>query len=343
MTTYRDVATTLIELGMVSPARAEEVLARTDDVTVDRADLPMVLEDFRVAISLDFESGKCGYGIDAHEDGYREWLEWAAGTAGGALTIRDVVLIEDGDGYAYLHFLANDRTCWWEVEREFDEMKYLDMMPILQYLDDYEPGGDDPRHFHEIVLDGANTDYYVLVSDEQGRALARTYEFGLRGLSDPPETPTSEPAAPPTSLATWLAETEEAWRAVRAELPDWSPDRIEALERLLLDRFPAEVPFEAIGDDHPFLNGWSRCLGEELRRITPSHWTVSNQFGRYVLTGEGVPYAFGAQESPGRLIWLLVTDRRPGFLRGESDHFRAAYDRYQLFTAEAADRLAARR
>ena len=154
----------------------------------------------------------------------------------------------------------------------------------------------------------------------------------------------SEPEALPKSLATWLAETERTWlaetertwRAVQA-------DPLEALERLLLDRFPTEVPFEAIGEDHPFLNGWSRCLGEELRRLTPSHWTVSNQFGRYVLTGEGVPHAFGARESPGRLIWLLVKDRQPGFLRGESDRFRAAYDRYHRFTAEVADRLAARR
>lgn len=193
------------------------------------------------------------------------------------------------------------------------------------------------------MLDGANTNYYVLVSDEQGRALARIYEFGLRGLSEPDQSQTPETEAPPKSLASWLAETEQFWRAVRAELPRWSPDPLEALERLLLDRFPTEVPFDAIGDDHPFLNGWSRCLGEELRRITPSHWTVSNQFGRFTLTGEGDSTAFGAQQSPGRLIWLLVKDRRPGFLRSESDYFRAAHDRYRWFTAEAADRLAARR
>ncbi|SHN12866.1 hypothetical protein [Cryptosporangium aurantiacum] len=328
MTTYREVAATLIALGMLSPATAEEVLAYQSGPIDDPDEVLWAFEEFRVAFHLDAEQ-KAGSGIEAHERGYRDWLEYVAGTTRGAVVIEDVVLIRPDPGYAFLHFRTNGRTCWWNIEAEFLDSAYLDAMP-LPNISDYEPGGDDPRQFAEIYRDGASTGYHVLVSDEQQRALARTYDLELRGRIAQPEP------APRKSVDAWLAEDSPA---ARAELPP--PGEVDALERLILDRFPDQDAYRA-AEDTPFVNAAARYLGEEFLRSAPSHWTTDLHPRWFTVALDDVPREFQPDGCPFRDLWWLVDDRRPGTLRAEVTRFRQYYDRYLRVVAELDRRLAGR-
>ncbi|GAA3383066.1 hypothetical protein [Cryptosporangium minutisporangium] len=339
MTTYHEVATRLIELGLLSEAKAEEVLADRDGA-VDGEGLLWAFEEFGVAFHLTMEQ-KVGSGLEAHERGYRDWLEYTAGFTRGAVVIEDVVLIQPDADHAFLHFRTNGRTCWWSIETEFLESKYLDAMPLLN-LSDYEPGGDDPREFYEISLHGTTTGYHVLVDDAQGHGLARTYDLQLPGLTTPYETPATAPASEPRkSVEDWLAETAATLPALRAELPRWAPDPVEALERLVLDRFADKDAYRA-AEDSPFVNAAARFLGEEFHRLAPSHWTTDLHPRWFRLAFDDVPFEFQSDGCPFRTLWWFVEERRPGTLRAEVARFQASYDRYLRVLAEVERRLASR-
>ncbi|MEU7765460.1 hypothetical protein AB0B25_10120 [Nocardia sp. NPDC049190] len=175
--TFNTLAERLISLGMISTDTAHRVLRDIDELDDDGLDYELddeglsdALECFGVAFGVHSDQ------VDDLEGSYEYLLRDAAACTGGAVVVEDVELSSDPDGAEILRFVCNGSVVEWSLEHDFDG--YFDQMGILANIDDLNPPGvDDHRTFRSVDLDESETNYYVLVDDEQ--ALALVNELGL--------------------------------------------------------------------------------------------------------------------------------------------------------------------
>ncbi|MGP3985889.1 hypothetical protein [Streptomyces sp. 3N207] len=184
-TTYLTLTTQLVELGLVTRERMDDVLAAEVE---DSSDLEEELEEVDILEILE----ECGVAVVVHgedvddlEESYQEILETAAACSGGTVTVSGVELTEDEDEGECLKFRLNGESISWPMEHQAEDI--LDQFAVWQYIDDLEPGGDDPRVFHPIPGGTAEDDVYVLATPEQARALRDAFglKLEMRGLPDP--------------------------------------------------------------------------------------------------------------------------------------------------------------
>ncbi len=181
--TLRDLAESMVALGMLTEEKSATVLARIGEWRMEHLDEPLTerdliswLPEFGVALSVH------GDDVDHVEDHYRYLLEdQVAACTDGQVLISDVRLVrdpDDEDGYEFLHFRRDGRSFWWHVEHESDE--YVDQAAVSEQINDVDPGGADPRVFHEVIRskpESCQDAVFVLATPQQARALSD--EFGL--------------------------------------------------------------------------------------------------------------------------------------------------------------------
>ncbi|MFC5180580.1 hypothetical protein [Actinomadura harenae] len=171
--TSRIIADRLVELGMVTRARADEALAKIatyspdHDAEIAPEDVVDFLYEFGVTVVVH------GDDVTNLEDSYRGILESAAACS-GEVTVTNVQLVEEDDE-EILKFRLNGEPTSWIVDHLMDH--YLDRLTVWESIDVLGPGGDDPRVFHTIIDDGHTADIYVLATPAQAAALRA--DFGL--------------------------------------------------------------------------------------------------------------------------------------------------------------------
>ncbi|MEV0702009.1 hypothetical protein AB0I53_29420 [Saccharopolyspora sp. NPDC050389] len=354
--TVRELAGRLVGLGMVTEEKAAAVLAdigaedHLDEELRGRA-LAGWLPEFGIAFSVHGED------VDYVEDYYPDLLEEdIAACTGGAVVISDVVLVRY-DGIEKLYLVRNGEPVWWSVSHESDD--YVDLAAVAGQINDLDPGGDDPRTFHQLrpeKVDVTQDDIYVLASPEQARALHDEFGLDFYGLdSEWPRrgaAPTAEPGTKewymqedrrymtePAKefLDRWLSDMDGAldgWRTrfLPADFPfDFSPASLDALERLVLDRFANRPAVEAAAAD-PFVVGAVRYLGEALVRSGAGHWgyrdLVDSIYDRVPLIRSNTPDAFWGIVIPLHQLGTAADRREPGALGRSVEELHDAADRY---------------
>lgn len=333
--TLRELIGRLVGLGMVAEEKASAELASIAewnehhlDEDLTERDLFGWLPEFGVAIPVH------GDDVDDVADHYRYLLEErAAECTGGAVMVSDVVLLREGD-YEWLHFVRNGESVWWRVEHESDE--YVDQAAVAEQINDLDPGGDDPRRFYQLrpaKKDPCHDDVYVLASPEQARALHE--EFGLDFYRlEPAGARRGE--SPTDFLDRWLSEMDaELDRWCARFLPerssfDFSIESLDALERLVLDRFADWAAVQAAADD-PFVVGAVRYLGETLVRSGSGSWAYPDGgYDRHPLVQSNTPPAFLAVVEPLYKLSRVAEDREPGVLCMSIEELRRAIDEYTM-------------
>ena len=183
--TCRRLADHLVRLEMISRERADAGLAAIaeyapdHDEVLEYDDLLEALGEFGVAVFVH------GGDVDDLAESYEEILTKAAACTGGAVAVSGVELVADEDGDEQLNFRLNGEPRSWPVEHQADD--YLDQLAVWEYIDDLDPGGDDPRVFHAVPgEDGGHDDVYVLATNAQACALRD--DLGLKiDVRDRPE------------------------------------------------------------------------------------------------------------------------------------------------------------
>lgn len=165
---------------MISPERAETATAGTADweapgERVREVDLHDAFEECGVAFFVHCED------VDFAEDAYASILGEAAALSGGSVTFTDIRLMPTETGLRRLHFRRNGEPRCWTIEQEADD--YLVMDAVACGIEDLDPGGGDPRLFHQISPVDQD-DVYILATTEQALALEAEYHLGIqvRGL-----------------------------------------------------------------------------------------------------------------------------------------------------------------
>ncbi|MEU1777918.1 hypothetical protein ABZ545_00345 [Streptomyces abikoensis] len=128
-------------------------------------------------------------------------------------------------------------------------------------------------------------------------------------------------------LDQWLATMDTAlaeWR--RAHLPagfpfDFGLDSLDALEPLLLSRFPDRAAIDA-ASNADFTTGAVRYIGETLLRAVPARWGYedrgaedTHRYNRVPVVRSNTPAAFMEAVAPCLALHVLVRDRGLGTLR----------------------------
>ncbi|SDM23027.1 hypothetical protein [Allokutzneria albata] len=329
--TLRELSGRMVELGMLPQDKAVAALAHIGNGDEGYLDQPMVAEEFLewlpefgVAFSVHGED------VDYVGDYYRFLFENEVSPMTG-VTFSDVVLVRDEDHGEVLHFLRDGETVWWVVEHLVDD--YVDQGAVADQIEDLEPGGDDPRVFHQYYREehkGCEDDYYVLATPEQARAL--TEEFGI-AFEDRAPSP-----RPEAFLDGWRSEMDSAlagWRNrfLPTEFPfDFTLSSLDALEPLVLDRF---ADWAAVDEavDSPFVVGAVRYVGEALLRAAPGKWDYrgwdETLFGKHPFLSSATPRALRTLVVPLHTLARLAADREPGTLRAAVDELRAGNLRYE--------------
>jgi hypothetical protein len=165
----------LVALGILSADRAGATLLALDtwttlDEEIEPEEIPFILAQIELAVQVHGED------VDDLEESYREILERAAALSGGSVVVSGVALDMSASMEKPLTFRRNDEPAsWWEEHTAGD---YLDQMAVMEQIADLAPGGDDPRRFYGILgSEPCDDDYYLLLTEEQARALRE--EFGL--------------------------------------------------------------------------------------------------------------------------------------------------------------------
>ncbi|MFI2188601.1 hypothetical protein [Streptomyces sioyaensis] len=175
---YAHVGALLRRMGMVSPEKADSVLAEYAEFAhheLPPHEVPDTLVAFGVAVSAH------GDDVDDLEESYAGILEEAAALTGGAVTLTDVRLREDEEYGEVLEFSRNGVPVTQQTEHESDD--YLDHMAIAEFIGHADPDpGDDTRRFHLVQfvrLKDTNYDsYFVFATPEQATVLEK--ELGLQ-------------------------------------------------------------------------------------------------------------------------------------------------------------------
>ncbi|MEV5570724.1 hypothetical protein AB0L06_11780 [Spirillospora sp. NPDC052269] len=176
--TCRTIADRLVELDMVTRERADDALAAIaeyapdHDKELDPDGVLDVLYEFGVTVVVS------GDDVGDLEEGYRGILERAAACS-GEFTVTDVELGEDEDGDEVLKFQLNGEPTYWPIDHQADD--YLDLFGVWQFIDELEPGGDDPRVFHKVTDDDRSIDdIYILAGPDQARSLRNDLGLELK-------------------------------------------------------------------------------------------------------------------------------------------------------------------
>ncbi|MEU6267663.1 hypothetical protein [Saccharopolyspora shandongensis] len=355
--TVRELAGLLVRSGMVTGEKSAEVLAgigkRNDlDEELKEHDIFGWLPEFGIAISVHGED------VDYVEGYYRYLLEReVTACTGGAVVVSDLVLVRDEDDYEFLHFLRNGESVWWSVEHQSDD--YADQGAVATQIIDLNPGGDDPRVFYQLrreTVEACQDDVHVLASPAQARALRD--EFGLDFYGPDVEwprrgaAPTAEPGtvewymqedrrlmtgSAKEFLDRWLSDMDgalDAWRSgfLPEDFPfDFSLDSLDALGRLVLDRFPDRSAVREAAEA-PFVVGAVRYLGETLIRNGPNHWGYQDLVGDVddwmPKIRPNTPDAFQLIVTPLRELCAAAGDRDPGILGRSAEKLHGSVDRY---------------
>ncbi len=349
---------------MLTQEKATEVLAGIGEWREEHLDEPLTesdliswLPEFGVAVSVHGED------VDFVEDYYRYLLEEAVlACTGGQVVVSDVRLVRDEDdeyGYEYLHFRRDGRSVWWHVEHESDD--YVDQAAVSEQLNDLDPGGADPRMFHEVIRTKKEVcadDVYVLASPQQARALSDEFGLDFHRM----ETSTSRPnhreqptAAPDTVewyaqqdrrsmsgtakgfLDRWLSEMDGALGEWRTRFQpegvrfDFSLGSLDALERLVLDRYANWSAVQAAADD-PFVVGAVRYLGETLIGNSAARWCYrdgnDSMHSELPLIRSNTPTAFQENVVPLYVLSRVAEDRGTDSLAGSVEALHHAVDEY---------------
>ncbi|MFI7072596.1 hypothetical protein [Micromonospora sediminicola] len=265
-------------------------------------------------------------------DHYRYLLEErVAECTGGAVVVSDVVLLRESDN-EWLHFVRNGESVWWRVEHESDD--YVDQAAVAEQINDLDPGGDDPRRFYQlrpVKKKACDDDVYVLASPDQARALHDEFGLDFYGLQP---TGARRGESPTDVLARWLSEMEAEldrwWPQSLQERSsfDFSVESLDALERLVLDRFADWAAVQAAADD-PFVIGAVRYLGETLIRSGAGRWAYPDAaYGPHPLVESNTPPAFRTVVEPLHKLSRVADDRERGILSLSVEELRRAHDEY---------------
>ncbi|QIS08008.1 hypothetical protein [Nocardia arthritidis] len=361
--TVRALAELLIELGMVTEEKAAAVLAEIAkwraehlDEELDEKNVIGWIPEFGIAISIHSED------VDDVADYYRSKLEDdVVDCTGGAVVVSDVALVRIENDYEYLHFRRNGESMWWYVDHESDD--YVDLASVSEQFNDLDPGGNDPRMFHQIRRRDSRfgDDVYLLASPEQAAALGNAFGLDFYGVPDEPPSDGNLIVAEPDSLEwymamdrrvmtepakifldRWLSDMVPAlvdWRIrfLPSDFPfDFGIDSLHTLETLVFDRFPSWSGSKSTVVD-PFVTGAVRYLGETLIRNAPCHWAYQDigdtssdysMYNRVPMIRSNTPRAFQHTMVP--LISLsCIAHREFGILAETVQEIRAATLRYE--------------
>lgn len=174
--TYRRFAARLVELEMVTAARAAQALAtwRDPDEELPADERAAALVHLGTAVNVHTDD----VGLDGPDlvDAYADLLTDAAACSGGSVVVDDIELTEQDDedeaGDWLLTFTKNGKPMTWPLD---DHGEYLDTLSIFESINGLRPDGADQRSFHG--LPNGSDQAYVLASKDQLAVL--TDELGL--------------------------------------------------------------------------------------------------------------------------------------------------------------------
>ncbi|MFD9604459.1 hypothetical protein OG609_01300 [Streptomyces sp. NBC_01224] len=128
-------------------------------------------------------------------------------------------------------------------------------------------------------------------------------------------------------LDAWLASMDgvlDRWRTAHLPLDfpyDFTLDSLDALEPVLLDRYPDRAAVNA-GHNTELTSGAVRYIGEVLRHAVSSRWGYQdrgegdpNPYNRVPVVRSNTPAAFMQGVAPEFTLQLLARDRERGTLR----------------------------
>ncbi len=345
---------------MVTEQKAAEVLAgiaawRAEhlDEELDEDDVIGWIPEFGVAISIHGED------VDDVADYYRSKLEDdVAECTGGAVVISDVQLLRVADDYEYLYFRRNGEPVWWHVEHQSDD--YVDQGAVSEQFSDLDPGGADPRLFHQICrskIESCQDDIYVLATSEQAAVLRDEFGLDFYDVAPPPRSDPNPPAAEPDSLAWYMAKERGLMTEFATTFLDrWLSDMVPALVAWRIRFLPKDFPFDfgvdslyaleilirRVFDDwsavasaaaDPFVTGAVRYLGQTFIRNAPCHWAFWDSDGsiyhRIPLIRSNTPTAFQDITVPLHRLARVAESREPGALAEALQDMRDATLRYE--------------
>ncbi|MEU9110503.1 hypothetical protein AB0D04_01580 [Streptomyces sp. NPDC048483] len=189
--TLREFADTLVRLGIATEEQAAAGLAEAAHIDMD------LDEGFEDMEELTFLVGECGLGFQTPEkaggelaEGYEELLREAAACSGGSVVVEDVKLVNDEDGYEYLHFRRNGRSIRHLTEHLSDDTRYMDWNVAFDAIGDLVPGDGDPRAFYQLDEDSYDA-WWLLLTPDQADGLKKfglpmPVEIGNRGRDESP-------------------------------------------------------------------------------------------------------------------------------------------------------------
>jgi hypothetical protein len=352
--TVRQLAGRLVELGMATEPKAAEVLAGIQqwnpahlNEELDEGNLHSWLPEFGVAVSVHSED------VDFVDEYYQHMIEEQVNSCiGGAVVFSDVTLLEAGEE-EYLFFRRDGKPVWWHVEHESED--YVDMASVSAQFGDLDPGGDDPRVFHQVRpsnVEGPQDAVYVLATPEQAQALHD--EFGVEfygSASTWPRRRGGLPTAEPETaewymqedgrymtdtagafLEQWMSDMDGELAAWRPSWADFSLESLGMVEQLVLDRFASWDAVQAAAGES-FVVGAVRYVGETLIRNAPGHWgyrdVAKSVYEKVPFIRSNTPSAFATTEVPLHILSRLAEDRVPGALAESATRLHDSADRYR--------------